>query len=207
MFIITLTLILYFHFGLLLTIQIITLFVVLFLVNSLLRVYPESRELLVVRILAVLTIIFVVYINSNPMISALTCIIPLSIDKVTFMKAIKDRYPDFKVDWSSYSTDLFHDLTTQEIEIFLSNLDKHSNYIVEIEFHPDWENTFKDLPVMILSKPICVNKFSSPTTIRKYITQRMDLMRDIFFNDDQIIQPNKVGFGPIIVIHFYKFNY
>jgi hypothetical protein len=41
---------------------------------------------------------------------------------------------------------------------------------------------------MLLSKPVLINGNSSPTTINKFILERLDYMVDYYYLDDTIIQ-------------------
>jgi hypothetical protein len=59
----------------------------------------------------------------------------------------------------------------------------------------DW-----DAPKMFLSKPFLINRHSSPSTIRKFINERLDLMVERYCLEDIVIQPD--GIGPIIKFHY-----
>jgi hypothetical protein len=61
-----------------------------------------------------------------------------------------------------------------------------------------------DSPKIILSKPFLINKNSSPTTIMKFINERIDLMIDILYLDDYVLYAKDDLIGPIINLRYSK---
>jgi hypothetical protein len=59
---------------------------------------------------------------------------------------------------------------------------------------------------MIISKPILINKMSSPTTISKFLDERLNLMVDCYYLDDTIIQDMKNNAGPVILFNYTEFS-
>jgi hypothetical protein len=60
---------------------------------------------------------------------------------------------------------------------------------------------------MELSNPIWINKYSSPTTLSKFIHDRLFYMVDYFYLDDAIIQINKKRTSCCIIIILFILFY
>lgn len=145
-----------------------------FLVN------PNDIKLKIARILSLLLIFLILY---NGIINTylLMLLIPLSIDKVTFFDSIKE---EITLE-SSHSIRVLFDWTPEHISDFLKSLKDNENYIIELEFIPNYYDW--DIPRMVLSKPFLINKHSSSTTISKFINERLNIMIDTFYLDDSIL--------------------
>jgi hypothetical protein len=100
---------------------------------------------------------------------------------------------------------MFHLFNVNETSDFLKSLDINANYLVTIEFISDISNLELDTPRMILSQLFIINRFSSETTITKFIHERLDLMVECYFLDDTIVQEARDKSGPIVLLTYSKF--
>ena len=94
-------------------------------------------------------------------------------------------------------------MTSTEISDFLKTLDSNDNYVANIVFTPEFVENPMDLPIMLLSKPIMINRYSNPTTIAMFINERLNLMVDCYYLDDEIIHLSE--YGPFVEIRAHKF--
>jgi len=72
-----------------------------------------------------------------------------------------------------------------------------------LEFIPS-DDLEMDIPKLILSDPFLINKNSSSKTILDHISERIDLMIDLYYLDDTILQPFENSNKPIIIIKYVK---
>lgn len=86
-------------------------------------------------------------------------------------------------------------------------LDPLENYIVNLEFIPDITIELEDHPRLFISEPILINKYSDPDLINKFIFERLDLMVDCFYLDDDIIKNNVDNVGPVVIAIYTPFLY
>jgi hypothetical protein len=129
-------------------------------------------------------------------------ILPLSIDKISYFSEIKSRsIIDNKIGENIFKLSDFN-TNNNSIKNFLNNLDNESNYLVNIIFTPDISYQGADIPQMLLSKPIMVNRYSSHTTILTFINHRVEIMSDTYFLSDSILEENI--FTPGIIFHYWK---
>jgi hypothetical protein len=193
----------YIKLGLFTLIQIIILLIVLFASNFLIGINPDNKQFHIIRIMAVLTIILILYYNSGVINIKTMIVLPLSILKISYFDEFESiAYIDSS---SKKESELINLFTSTEISKFLNSLDINDNYVATIEFTPEFPHYGLDLPRMLLSKPIMINRFSSPTTIAMFIHDRLNLMVDCFYLDDEIIQLNE--YGPYVFIRCHKFYY
>jgi hypothetical protein len=148
--------------------------------------------------MSILVIIFILYYNSGNLTVAATTILPLSISKITYVDEINQSIyigngPRFEV---------FESFEIEETKDFLTRLEDDANYLINMEFIPDVTNHDEDAPQLILSKPFLINTNSSPTTITKFINERLNFRVDYFYLDDSIIQ--NTGTTPIVKFTFVK---
>jgi hypothetical protein len=128
-------------------------------------------------------------------------ILPVSISKISYFDELDATS---QIDTSSEKKLVIKHLSiSNEIINFLNNLDIKENYIATIEFTPEFPEYRMDIPKMVLSKPIMINKFSSPTVISMFILERLHLMIDCYYLDDEII--NLSEYGPDIKLKCNKF--
>ena len=64
----------------------------------------------------------------------------------------------------------------------------------------------EDSPVITLSKPILITRNSNPRTISKFIKERIDLMIDSYFLDDEILQNLGSDDGPGVLLKYREIN-
>jgi len=188
----------YIYFGLFVFIQIFIWTIIFFLSNFLHGINPLSKEFIIIRIMSILVIIFILYYNSGNLTVAATTILPLSISKITYVDEINQSIyigngPRFEV---------FESFEIEETKDFLTRLEDDANYLINMEFIPDVTNHDEDAPQLILSKPFLINTNSSPTTITKFINERLNFRVDYFYLDDSIIQ--NTGTTPIVKFTFVK---
>ena len=192
-------LIIYFSFGLLVLIQILIWIMVFLLSNLLIGINPFSKELYIIRLISILVIIFILYYNYNSSYQ-LSCLLPLSIDKITYVNNINKN---IVID-SNYYLKHLNEFNDNEIFDFLDNLSYDDNYIVSLEYILDISKYTDEGPNLILSKPFLINRYSSQTTITKFINERIELMIDLYYLDDSIFyETNKIG--PKISLSYSKF--
>ena len=141
---------------------------------------PYSIEYRVIRISSLIIIGFILYYNSYQ--SFITAsLLAVSIDKISYLHDLKS--PISTVEFSSREKWVYLS-KVNDISNFLNTLEDH-DYIATIEFVPGRSNYNSEAPQMILSKPFLINKFSSSTTITKFIIERLDNMIEYYqLNED-----------------------
>jgi hypothetical protein len=179
---------------------------IFFLSNLIIGINPLLKEFYIIRIISICVIIFILYYNSITSSIASAFILPLSIDKITYLSEIEtnEKIEKIYVD-SNLKIERLFEFDINEISDFLNKLDINYNYIATIEFIPEISKYNIDAPIMILSKPFLINRFSSHTTISKFIFERLNYMVDYYYLEDVIIQDIKYGTGPIIQLKYAKF--
>lgn len=190
--------VIYIHYGLFTLIPVLIWTIVFFASSFLYGINPSKIEFRIIRIMSIIVIIFILWYNTVPTSIASVIILPFSMDEITFAKDI-NRY--LKED-SNFNEYILYFWDSNEIKEFLSLLEDNSNYLVYLEFIPSDEYT--DVPYLILSKPFLINRFSSETTISKFINDRLNCMVDTYYLDDIVIQPNNEKIGPFVSIKFKK---
>jgi len=130
-------------------------------------------------------------------------ILPFSLDKISYPDEVEIN--TIPVD-NDIKSEMFYLIKENEISDFLSKLDINDNYIATIEFIPEISEYNTDAPRLILSKPFLLNKFSSTTTISKFIFERLNYMVDYYYLDDTIIQQCNEGVGPVVLINYSKID-
>ena len=191
--------IIYIQFGLLVLIQIICWLVVFISSNVLIGLNPWNIKFHITRILSICVIIFILWINSSDISIQKAILLPLSISKIDFFEDIKDKIDRWLIKFPS-KNDTFYFWDDQEIKEFLNSLG-NENYIVSMEFIP---SELDGDEVFLLSKPICINKHSSTTTIRKFIDERLYLIQRQYNLEDIVFQSDAVG--PMIKLHYYEIH-
>jgi hypothetical protein len=173
------------QFGLFVSFQ-VTLLVLTFLIsNSLLGINPYSKDLLTVRIMSIILILFILYYNSRDIFISTAFMVPLSINRISYIDDLD--IPVF-IDLESQKLEILSKLTIEETNDFIKKLNDNETYLVELEFIPNIQLWDLDAPTMILCKPILINKYSSATMINKFIMNRLDFRVDYYYLDDIIIQ-------------------
>lgn len=197
--------IIYIKFGILCLIQIIICMMVFLSSNYLIGINPFSRELYIIRILAICAIIYLLYYNSITYSILSATILPLSIKNISYIDDLRStKYIVSKSKEEKYLT-----LNNINIEIFklIKKLDINDNYIIIMEFIP--EKRYQEIGAsnILLSKPFLINKFSSNTTILNFIFERLDYMSLFYLFDDNIILETKNRNGPIIQLKYAKISF
>jgi hypothetical protein len=136
----------------------------------------------------VFILVFILWNNSWEIPVHTSILLPFSIYKITFPKDVNDQ---FIIDHKSIAEESLYFWDDNEIFNFLNSLNNEDNYIVYMQFVPSDEDM--DAPNIVLSKPFFINRYSSSTTIRKFINGRLNLMIDKYYLDDIVIQPDVVG--------------
>jgi hypothetical protein len=177
---------------------------VFFLSNFLIGINPHLRNFHAIRIMSIIVIILILYYNTKHLSIATAFILPLSLNRVTYADKL-NRYIEFD---SEIQTQALSLLNVNEISEFLDDLDAKENYIASFEFIPDICCHQEEGPLMFLSKPILMNKFSSPEILTKFIHERLELMVDYYYLDDSIIQTFESGNEAILscrytIAHIY----
>nr|YP_009487209.1 hypothetical protein [Russula abietina]AWB36111.1 hypothetical protein [Russula abietina] len=190
----------YIYFGLFVLIQIIIWLSVFFVSNFLIGVNPEHRELYLIRILSILVICFVFYYNSKQIINT-SYLLPLTIKNVSYLSDFKTPI----VFDNNRNEDKIYLYRVDNISNFLNKLDLDDNYILTMIFYPDLINYSINIPQLVLSEPILINRNSSAAIIEKYINERINVMIDFYYLDDSILE--ETPFGPGVIFHYWKFYY
>jgi hypothetical protein len=147
-------------------------------------------------------IIYILWYDSSEIPIQTSILLPFSIYKITFPKDINEQ---FIIDYKSIAEESLYIWDDKEIKDFLNSLNNEDNYIVYMQFVPSDEDM--DAPNIVLSKPFFINRYSSSTTIRKFINERLHLMIDKYYLDDIVIQPDVVGLWLIcIIVKFTCYN-
>lgn len=121
-------------------------------------------------------------------------LLPFTINKITFSENITNPYLTILPE----KEETFYSWEDKEIKEFLKSLGNDDNYIVNMQFIPS--DLDMDAPNILLSKPFLINRHSSPTTIIKFINERLHFMIEKYYLDDIVIQPDVVG--PMIKFHY-----
>jgi len=193
----------YIQFGLLVLTQIVIWLMVFLLSNLLIGINPFSKQFYVIRAMSIIVIIFILYYNTKEISFGAMFILPLSINKITYYEDLTKDIKDcsFVIIDAITETETFHLIKVNETSDFLNKLDDNANYIVNIEFIPDFALFDENAPKMILSKPFLINRYSSSTNITKFIFERLEFMADYYYLDDGIIQLS----GRVVLMNYNKF--
>lgn len=97
-----------------------------FLTNFLIGINPFNKEFYIIRIISVFVIILILYYNTNKIYFIASFILPLSIDKITFLNEMKVNifiYTDTE------ESEIFYLFEVNETSEFLNRLDDDDNYV------------------------------------------------------------------------------
>jgi hypothetical protein len=161
--------------------------IVLFASNLLIGINPNSKEMHIIRLMSIIYIIFIFYINSNQSDINLAFIIPISSlisqTKITFINDCFDQ-DDENQSYENQSDIIyfrnsnfiwFHFNDIQEINDFLDLLDHDKIYIVSFELIVDKLSYEFGDPTIVLSKPILITRESNPWLISKYLQGKISI--------------------------------
>jgi hypothetical protein len=167
---------------------------VFFFSNLLLGFNPFSLKLHIIRIFSILLILYFSYKNSS--IYSLSLLTPFCRDEIHFVH-------DFDVKSLNYykmnGSVFYLKNLTLDITNFLDNLNETDNYWANLTFHPDILGyNIDDGIKLFISDPILINKDSSPLLLTQFIMNRLNIMIDLYYLDDSIINSK----DSIIVVKF-----
>lgn len=187
-------------FGSLVLISIIVWSIIFLLSNFLLGLNPNNKEMFIIRILSILIIIL--YYNSLEYTIISSLIIPLSINKITFLE-------DILKDEENYHFNIFYlrkpnlvwlsfgDI--KEIMNLLCLLDNNKAYIVTFDLILDQSGYQLGDPSIILGSPILISKDSNPWLISNYLVSKVVKSCDSYDLNDQSEVSVLVKYREIIV--------
>ena len=127
----------------------------------------------------------------------------MSLNKITYLDQILEN--KILIISDPY-TDIFYFNDSLEIHQFLERLEKDKVYVLSLEFILTLLTYDDDSPIITLSKPILITKNSNPRTISKFIKERIDLMIDSYFLDDERIQNLGSHDGPCVLLKYREIN-
>ena len=152
-------------------------------------------------ILLLLIFLIIHFTFSDQTIFIIATLLPFSIDKINYFNEVNKQV----VIDEDIQTEYLDSWKIDDIEQFLDKLDENSNYIADIEFYPSLvESHMINIPRLLISDSIIINSLSSETTIAKFINERLEIMIDLYYLDDSILQ-HDINDGPVIVITYTKF--
>jgi hypothetical protein len=197
--------IVYIHYGLFITIQIIIWISVFFLSNFLIGINPISKEFQIIRILSIIVIIFILYYNSIQSIYLTSFIFPLSINKINYIDDFMDEddptsiiyFRDFIISW-------FYFFDFKEISDLLDCLDYDKAYIISFNLILDVSGYDLDQPSIILSKPILISKKSNPWLISRHLNEQVRIACESYNLDESCLKQGNES--PAILIRYKEIN-
>jgi hypothetical protein len=127
----------------------------------------------------------------------------MSLNKITYLDQILEN--KILIISDPY-TDILYFSDSLEIHQFLQRLEKDKVYVLSLEFILSWLTYDEDSPVITLSKPILITRNTNPRTISKFIKERIDLMIDSYFLDDEILQNSGSDDGPGVLLKYREIN-
>jgi hypothetical protein len=148
--------------------------------------------------MALTSLILILYYNYNQNPIIIASILPLSISKISYLDDINT---DLIVDNSDLNIEKLYLINSEEISKFLNKLNIGINYGATIEFIPEIGIDKIDMPHMLLAIPFAINRFSSQTTLSKFINERLNLMVYFYKIDDKIIGSSKEY---VVIINYFK---
>jgi len=78
--------------------------------------------------------------------------------------------------------------------------------VVTFEFVTSLMVYNEETPVITLSKPILITKNSNPKIISDYLKERIDLVIDIYYLDDSILDSHNNPDGPAVIVNYSEIN-
>jgi hypothetical protein len=194
--------IIHIKFGLLVLISIIVWSIIFLLSNFLLGLNPNNKEMFIIRIISILVIIFILYYNSLEYGIITSLIIPLSINKITYLEDILNEKENYHLNifflrkpnllWLSFSD-------YKEIMNLLCLLDHNKAYIVTFDLILDQSGYQLGDPSIILGSPILISKDSNPWLISKYLSSKVVKSCNSYDLNDQTEVSILVKYREIIV--------
>lgn len=93
-----------------------------------------------------------------------------------------------------------------EITKFLKNLEEDKIYVVSLEFIYCEILYDDDTPTINISEPILITKNSNPRTISNFIKERVKIIINSYFLDDNIMEDLGNPLGPEIRVKYREIN-
>lgn len=177
----------------------------LFMTTMILITNPRNILIRIVQIISIFYIMFIIFSNINILYSNLykmAFIIPLSINKMTFLDDIIEGEKLSKCYLGNVYTHRFYFNDYNEIQDFLNNLDNGKSYLITLEFILSWLIHDENSPVIILSKPILVSRDSNPWLISNFIKTRINLACNNYYLDENILDMMSDPEGPGINVKY-----
>ena len=166
--------IIYLQFGLLANI-----IIVFFLSNFLLWIDPNNTQLKVIRAMAIIVIIFIIFNNSLYNISIL---IPFSLFEIDFRDSFDWKYNSWKVKPKiSY---LKIQTLTKDLKELLESLNDDIDYSLGLSFiasYREWEKDKEKVHPLFINDAIIVNKESDPILITEFILKSLEDKKTFFY--------------------------
>lgn len=201
--ILTLTII-YIKFGLFVLIQILIWTLVFILSNFLIGINP-SKEYYIIRIMAIIVIIFILYYNSKQINILTSLILPFSITKINYLDEVIPNNM-FISNNNNNNQSIFYFSDVEEIIKWLNTLDENQCYVVTFDFILSILTYNEDSPVINLTKPILVSRDSNPRLISDFLKQRISLACDSYYLPDEILVMLNKYDGPATMVQSTKLN-
>jgi hypothetical protein len=123
-------------------------------------------------------------------------ILPLSIDEISYL----DERDSPVIVSDTVNKEFISVYDMEDLTNFLANQDIEDNYVVNIVFIQDIVYCSINMPQLLLSRPFLVNRSSSPTLLNKFIDERLQLMIDLYYLDDSIL--NNEEFDPAKIFNY-----
>lgn len=209
LFLIIFILIIFIKFGLLAAIQSLIWIVVFLSSNFLSGINPDRIDFKVIRIMAILAIFMIIYINSiTPTILSFSPISLFDIAKLGIIKTVGCRFfrtsfplygqlpyslfsitrlvelPKYRHCGTVLLKGVFHEWDKENFTKFLTQLDDGKIYATTIDFIQDYTiyDDYNPYPKVLLSDPIVITKGSDPDIISKFVEGQLDKMEFIQTN-------------------------
>lgn len=166
--------IIHIKFGLLTLIQISIWLIVFFSSNFLLGINPNEIKFKAIRILAVITILFIIFYESQ--INVVTTILfPFSLFQIDFRDSfewkIKKTRDKHKISYLTIQT------LTQDMISLLNSLKDDENYSMSLCFisrYNKWKDNKEENPPLLIDNAIIINKESDPILISQFIMTKLE---------------------------------
>lgn len=137
---------------------------------------PNNIIIRIMQIISIFFIIAIIFTNLNILydnIYKLSFIIPLSINKISYLDDIFEEYQNNIFFFTDVKIDIFYFCDSREISLFLMKLDSNKTYIVTFDLILDLDSYELGDPSLVLSKPLLVTKESNSQLILEFIKNRI----------------------------------
>jgi len=163
----------------------------LFLTTMILIQNPENFWIRIIQLLSIFFIVFIIMLDISTFYSSFykfAFIIPLSINKITYLEDLVENEGNNKISISKIYTDRFYFNDYKEVSEFINSLENDKSYLITFEFiFLSWLQYEEDNPALVLSKPIIISKDSNPWLISNFIKNRINLACNNYYLDEDMI--------------------